>query len=119
MSGLGGLNKSEGMICSFDGTPMVEGGEHPVEVVTGEVVPRLADEARESLGVENNVYQLGHRGYIAREGGATDCPYTYMKDLVKRNYRLRWEEKVKVRDGTSEGFPSPRSGERVSVLGGS
>ncbi len=33
-------------------------------------------------GVENNIYQFGHRGYVAVKGGARDCPYTYMQDLV-------------------------------------
>ena len=124
MAGTDGTFRSmgEGMICNFDGTSLVEGSELPMEVVTGEVVtgevvPRLADEARESWGVENNIYQLGHRGYVAREGGATDCPYTYMKDLVSGKYRVPWEEDVRVKDGTSEGFPAPRSWERATVRG--
>ncbi len=41
-------------------------------------------EARRHWGVENNIYQLGHRGYVAVKGGAQDCPYTYMQDMVGR-----------------------------------
>ena len=46
--------------------------------------PKLADEARRLWGVENNIYQFGHRGYVAVKGGAQDCPYTYMRDLDPR-----------------------------------
>jgi formamidase len=57
--------------------------------------------------VENNIYQFGHRGYVAVEGGAGDCPYTYMQDMVNGRYRLPWEDEVVVTDGTSCGFPWP------------
>ena len=57
--------------------------------------------------MENNPYQFGHRGYVAVKGGAQDCPYTYMTDLAAGQYRLPWEETVKVTDGTSCGFPAP------------
>jgi hypothetical protein len=55
--------------------------------------------------VENNIYQFGHRGYVAVKGGAQDCPYTYMTDLAAGRYRLPWEDevKVKVTDGLREG----------------
>ncbi len=43
-------------------------------------------------GVENNIYQFGHRGYVAVKGGARDCPYTYMQDLVAGRYQLPWEK---------------------------
>ena len=52
------------------------------EIITAEVRPDLVREARTGWGVENNIYQLGHRGYVAVKGGAQDCPYTYMHDLV-------------------------------------
>jgi formamidase len=97
----------EAMICNFDGTVMVEGGGVADEIVTAEVRPDLVREARESWGVENNIYQFGHRGFVAVEGGARDCPYTYMRDLVAGRYRLPWEERVAVTDGTSCGFPRP------------
>ena len=69
--------------------------------------PDLVREARAGWGVENNIYQLGHRGFTAVAGGAQDCPYTFMHDLVGGRYRLPWEAQVKVTDGTSCGFPSP------------
>ncbi len=50
----------------------------PDEIITAEVRPDLVREARAGWGVENNIYQLGHRGYVAVKGGAQDCPYTYM-----------------------------------------
>jgi len=97
----------EAMIVNFDGMPLVMGGGRPDEIVTGEVRPALVREARRLWGVENNIYQLGHRGYVAVAGGATDCPYTYMHDLVAGRYRLPWEDEVVVTDGTGEGFPKP------------
>jgi formamidase len=97
----------EGMIVNFDGTPLASGGGVPDEIVTAEVRPRLAAEARRLWGVENNPYQFGHRGFVAVKGGARDCPYTYMRDLVAGKYRLPWEDEVAVTDGTSCGFPAP------------
>ena len=97
----------EGMIVGYEGTVLASGGGVPDEIVTGEVRPRLADEARRLWGVENNIYQLGHRGYVAVKGGAQDCPYTFMRDLAAGRYRLPWEDEVAVTDGTSCGFPPP------------
>lgn len=97
----------EGMICNYDGTPIVTGNGTPDEIITAEVRPKLADEARRLWGVENNIYQFAHRGYVAVKGGAQDCPYTYMQDLVKGRYRLKWEDEVEVVDGTGFGFPPP------------
>src|SRR5438309_57698 len=76
-------------------------------IITGEVRATLAGEARRVWGVENNVYQLGHRGFVAVRGGAQDCPYTYVHDLMAGKYRLPWEDEVQVTDGTSCGFPRP------------
>jgi formamidase len=97
----------EGMVVDYEGTPIVTGSGLPDEVVTCEVRPRLAREARRIWGVENNIYQLGHRGYVAVRGGAQDCPYTFMRDMVANRYRLPWEAEVKVTDGTSCGFAPP------------
>ncbi|MGE0425361.1 MAG: formamidase [Reyranellaceae bacterium] len=97
----------EAMICDLDGTMLVEGNGIPDEIITAEVRPDLIREARAGWGVENNIYQFGHRGYVAVNGGAGDCPYTYMHDLVGGKYRLPWEDEVKVKDGTSCGFPVP------------
>ena len=98
----------EGMIVNFDGSILAHGaGGRPDEIITAEVRPDLVREARIHWGVENNIYQLGHRGYVAVKGGARDCPYTYMADLAARRYRLPWEDAVKVTDGTGEGYPAP------------
>jgi formamidase len=106
LAGTDGMFRSmgEGSIVNFDGTVLVEGGGFPDEVITSEIVPSRADEARVHWGVENNIYQLGHRGYAAVAGGATDCPYTFMQDLVKGDYRLPWEADVRTTDGRAYGF---------------
>jgi formamidase len=64
-------------------------------------------EARAVWGVENNPYQLYHRGYVAVKGGAMDCPYTFMQDMVAGRYKLPWDATVQVRDGTPCGFAPP------------
>lgn len=97
----------EGMIVNFDGVPLAMGSHRPDEIITAEVRPDLVREARIHWGVENNIYQFGHRGYVAVKGGAQDCPYTYMKDMVDGAYRLPWENEVIHTDGTSCGFPAP------------
>ena len=109
MCGTDGVFNSmgEAMISSFDGTPLATGGGVPDEIVTAEVRPDLVAEARHLWGVENNIYQFGHRGFVAVRGGARDCPYTYMHDLAAGRYKLPWEDKVQVKDGTSCGFDPP------------
>jgi formamidase len=105
----------EGMIVNFDGTIIAEGTTGRTdEIITAEVRPDLVREARAGWGVENNIYQLGHRGFTAVAGGAQDCPYTFMQDLVNGRYRLPWEDAVQVKDGTPSGFPKPlrRFGEK-------
>jgi len=98
----------EGMIVDFDGRILAHGTTGRAdEIITAEVRPDLVREARREWGVENNIYQFGHRGFTAVAGGAGDCPYTYMQDLVARRYRLPWEDDVKVTDGTSCGFAKP------------
>ena len=78
MAGTDGVFNSlgEGMIVNYDGVPLVTGNGAPDEIITAEVRPKLADEARRIWGVENNIYQFGHRGYVAVKGGAQDCPFT-------------------------------------------
>src|SRR5207247_1825750 len=75
MCGSDGLFNSmgEGMIVNFDGAPLVTGSGVPDEIITAEVRPKLAEEARRIWGVENNIYQFGHRGFVAVKGGAQDC----------------------------------------------
>jgi formamidase len=98
----------EGMFCNFDGTVMIEGSRRPDEIVTCEVRPDLVREARKHWAVENNPYQLWHRGYVAVQGGAMDCPYTFMHDMVHGRFRLPWEDEVVHTDGASCGFAAPR-----------
>lgn len=76
-------------------------------MLSSQVRPDLVREARIHWGVENNIYQLGHRAYVAVKGGARDCPYTYMQDMVKGEYKLPWEDQVVHKDGTGEGFAAP------------
>jgi formamidase len=97
----------EGMFVNFDGTPLVEGSHRPDEIIGCELRPDLVREARKHWSVENNIYQFGHRGYVAVKGGARDCPYTYMQDLVAGHYELPWEKEVVITDGTSCGFEAP------------
>ena len=75
--------------------------------MTAEIRPASRARRGAIWGVENNIYQLGHRGYVAVRGGASDCPYTFMRDLVAGRYRLPWEDEVQVTDGTPCGFPAP------------
>lgn len=98
----------EGMIVNFDGSVIAQGTTGRAdEIITAEVRPDIVREARAGWGVENNIYQLGHRGFTAVDGGAADCPYTFMQDLVEGQYRLPWEGDVQVTDGTSCGFEKP------------
>lgn len=97
----------EGMFVNFDGQVLAQGSHRPDEIITCEVRPDLVREARRVWGVENNIYQFGHRGYVAVKGGAQDCPYTFMHDMVAGKYRLPWEAEVQVVDGTSCGFAAP------------
>jgi len=110
MAGTDGVNDSmgEAMIVDFEGVPAVEGSDRADEIITGEVRPDLAAEARINWAVENNIYQLGHRGYVAVEGGITDAPYTYMQDLQNGTYKLPWEDKIIYKDGQDYGFGAPR-----------
>ena len=107
----------EAMIVNFDGSIIAEGVTgRPDEIITAEVRPDLVREARANWGVENNIYQLGHRGFTAVDGGAPDAPYSFMHDLVNGRYRLPWEDSVKVKDGTHSGFSKPQRkfGEKFS-----
>ena len=97
----------EAMFCNVDGTVMAQGGGRADEIISCEVRPDLVRECRIHWAVENNLYQLGHSGYSAVKGGATDCPYTFMQDLVAGRYRLPWEDQVVHTDGTSCGFAAP------------
>ena len=110
MAGSDGVLDSmgEAMVVNYDGTVIAHSPSGRAdEIITAEVRPDLVREARLGWAVENNIYQLGHRGYVAVKGGATDCPYTYMTDLLAGQYRLPWEDEVAFTDGTSFGYPAP------------
>lgn len=97
----------EGMFVNFDGVPLAMGSHRTDEIITCEVRPDLVREARAHWGVENNPYQLYHRGYVAVKGGAQDCPYTFMQDMMAGRYKLPWDASIKERDGSSCGFAAP------------
>lgn len=59
--------------------------------------------------MENNLFQFGHRGYVAVKEGAQDCPYTYMRDLVHGKWKTKEDDEVIVRDGTTCGFFKPEN----------
>ncbi len=100
-------NQSNAFV-TFDGTVLAHDTTGRAdEIITAEVRPDLVREARTGWGVENNIYQFGHRGYVAVKGGAQDCPYTYMTDLAAGRYRLPWEDEVAITDGTGCGFDAP------------
>jgi len=110
MSGSDGTFDSmgEAMVVNFDGAILAHGTTgRPDEIVTAEVRPDLVREARIHWAVENNIYQFGHRGYVAVAGGATDCPYTYMHDLVAGRWRLPWDASIVHTDGRAFGFAPP------------
>ena len=94
---------------------MVQGGGRPDEIITAELRPDLVREARKSWGVENNIYQLYHRGYVAVKGGAQDCPYTFMHDMVNGRFRWPWEDEVRVVDGTCTWDGRDESGRMTSA----
>ncbi|KAI5370994.1 Putative carbon-nitrogen hydrolase [Septoria linicola] len=97
----------EAMFCNPEGEIVKHGNNSADEIFACEIRKGDAKEKRDNWSVENNLYQFGHRGYAAVEGGARDCPYTYMQDLVKGEYRQVGEEDVKVVDGTGGGIARP------------
>ena len=109
----------EAMFCDHEGQVIESGGGRSDEIICSEIRPDLIREARLNWGVENNIYQLWHRGYVAVKGGAQDCPYSFMKDMVNGTFALPWEAEVIHKDGSSCGFEPPsRSyiGEQTNML---
>lgn len=98
----------EAMFCDHEGHVIAQGGGRADEIVCAEIRPESIRQARTHWGVENNIYQLGHRGYVAVRGGAQDCPYTFMQDMVAGQYLLPWEAQVVHTDGQSCGYPPPQ-----------
>lgn len=95
----------EGQAVNFDGTTLAQGQRNPFEIVTAEIYPRMADQARKDWGLENNIYNLGSRGYVATPGGVRQNPYTFIDDLARGEYHLPWEGDIKVKDGSIYGYP--------------
>jgi formamidase len=95
----------EGQVTNFDGTVLVQGQRNPWEIVSGEVYPKMADQARRDWGLENNIYNTGHRGYVGLPGGEPDAGLQWIKDLAAGKYRLPWEDEMKIKDGSIYGYP--------------
>jgi len=109
LAGTDGTWKSmgEAMFVGPEGDILVRGNNSPDEIFACEIQVEEVRRRRRHWGVENNLYQFGHRGYVAVEGGASDCPYSYMRDLVAGKWKTAEDGEVTVKDGTSCGFPPP------------
>ncbi len=96
----------EGQVVNFDGTTLAQGDRNPCEIVTAEIYPQLADNARRTWGLENNIYNLGARGYVAKPGGEPDAGLTYIHDLAAGKYKLPWDDEIEIKDGSIYGYPT-------------
>jgi hypothetical protein len=106
------------MIVNFDGGIIAHGTTGRADkIVTAEVRLDLVREARINWGLENNIDQIWHRGYVAVKGGAMDCPYTFMQDVVAGTFRLPWEDQV-VRISPSGPLMLQRRPRRVRLQAG-
>ncbi|OCQ51965.1 Formamidase [Photorhabdus australis subsp. thailandensis] len=89
----------EGTICNYDGNVIQQGQRNPWEIVTAELFPRLVDKARENWALENSIFNLGCRGYVGKPGGERANYLTWVRDLANGEYKLPWEENIRIRDG--------------------
>ncbi|KAL1903477.1 hypothetical protein Sste5346_000104 [Sporothrix stenoceras] len=107
----------EAMFVGPEGEVLERGNGVADHIVACEVRVDEVRRRRREWGVENNLFQLGHRGYVAVKGGAGDCPYSYMRDMVVGRYVQAEDSEVVVRDGTVCGFaaPAPVYMDEVSV----
>lgn len=64
----------------------------------------MVDNVCLSWGLENNIYNLGYRGYVVKLGGEYDVGLIYIKDLVVGKYKLFWEDYMKIKDGFIYGY---------------
>lgn len=94
----------EAMFVDPEGNILERGDNIADAIVACEIRAEDVRRRRKDWGVENNLFQLGHRGYVAVKGGAGDCPYTYMRDLMHGKYKQAEDEEVVIRDGRSCGF---------------
>lgn len=97
----------QAMFVDPEGNILEQGDGTADHIVASEIRVDEVRRRRREWGVENNLYQLGHRGYVAVKGGANDCPYTYMKDLIEGKYVQAEASEVKITDGTVCGFEEP------------
>ena len=95
----------QAMFVDPEGNILERGDGTADHIVACEIRPEEVRRRRREWGVENNLYQLGHRGYVAVKDGARDCPYTYMKDLISGRYAQAEDNEVQIKDGTVCGFP--------------
>lgn len=98
----------ESMFVDPEGNVLVQGDGTADGIFACEIRVEEVRRRRREWSVENNLFQFGHRGYVAVKHGAGDCPYTYMQDLVGGKYKQAEDEEVLVRDGTSCGFVTPQ-----------
>jgi formamidase len=94
----------QAMFVDPEGNVLEQGDGTADAIFACEIRAEEVRRRRREWGVENNLFQLGHRGYVAVKNGAGDCPYTYMRDIVAGKYRQADDDEVLVRDGTSCGF---------------
>jgi formamidase len=94
----------EAMFVGPEGNILERGDNTADGIFACEIQVEEVRRRRREWGVENNLFQFGHRGYVAVDGGAGDCPYKYMRDLMQGKYMQADDESVIVRDGTPCGF---------------
>ncbi|KAK5101004.1 hypothetical protein LTS08_004610 [Lithohypha guttulata] len=110
LAGTDGTFKSMGaaMAVNPEGDVLMSGNDCTDEIFACEVQVEEVRRRRRHWGVENNLYQFGHRGYVAVTGGASDCPYTYMRDLMTGKWQTAEDAQVEVKDGRSCGWEVPK-----------
>jgi formamidase len=97
----------EAMFVGPEGDILERGDGTPDNIIACELRVEEVRRRRREWGVENNLFQFGHRGYVAVSGGAGDCPYKYMRDMMQGKYKQAEDDEVVVRDGTPCGFEKP------------
>lgn len=109
LAGTDGTFRSMGqaMFVGPEGNVLEQGDGVADGIFSCEIQVEEVRRKRRDWGVENNLFQFGHRGYVAVKNGAQDCPYTYMRDLMQGKYKQAEEDQVIVRDGTVCGFDKP------------
>lgn len=105
----------QAMFVDPEGNVLERGDGTPDHIVACEIRGDEVRRRRREWGVENNLFQLGHRGYVAVKGGAGDCPYTYMTDLAQGRYAQAEDGEVQIRDGSVCSFAVPRCDYRKDI----